>query len=99
MSQLSAKVPPAMAVPPVPPPKIQTEPLQAAPLLKVPPVPSVPPEKTKIKTENNNPLLVTVWTPAGKAMQVQAKDAEHAEFLVWANPKPTNHLRDNKETD
>jgi len=64
MSQLSAKVPPAMAVPPV------------------------PPEKTKIKTENNNPLLVTVWTPAGNPMQVQAKDAEHAAFLIWANPKP-----------
>lgn len=44
----------------------------------------------------NRELIVTVWTPAGKAMQVQARDAEHAAFLVWANPRPTNHRRDDE---
>jgi len=42
----------------------------------------------ELQAENNNPLLVTVWTPAGNPIQVQAKDAEHAAFLIWANPKP-----------
>lgn len=33
-------------------------------------------------------LVVTVWTPAGNPMQVQATDAEHAAFLIRMNPKP-----------
>lgn len=43
----------------------------------------------------NTALLVTVWTLAGNPMQVQARDAEHAAFLIWANPNSTNHRRDN----
>lgn len=40
-------------------------------------------------TESINPeLLVTVWTPAGNSMQVPARDAEHAAFLLKMNPKP-----------
>ena len=40
-------------------------------------------------TESKNPeLLVTVWTPAGNPMQVQAMDTEHAAFLLRMNPKP-----------
>lgn len=40
-------------------------------------------------TESKNPeLLVTVWTPAGNPMQVQASDTEHAAFLIQMNPKP-----------
>jgi len=42
-------------VPPVPPLKIQREPLEGADLLEVPPVPSVPPEKTKTNAENTKP--------------------------------------------
>ena len=37
------------AVPPVPSLKFQREPLQPAPVLEVPPVPSVPPEKHKVE--------------------------------------------------
>ncbi len=33
-------------------------------------------------------LLVTCWTPSGAAMQVQAKNKEHAEFLRRMNPQP-----------
>lgn len=33
-------------------------------------------------------VTVTVWTPAGQAMMIQARDAEHAAFLVTMNPKP-----------
>lgn len=40
-------------------------------------------------TKSKNPeLLVSVWTPAGNQMQVQARDAEHAAFLIRMNPKP-----------
>ena len=40
-------------------------------------------------TESKNPeLLVTVWTPAGNSMTIQARDAEHAAFLISMNPKP-----------
>lgn len=46
-------------------------------------------------TELKNPeLLVTVWTPAGNPMQVQARDTEHAAFLLRMNPKPTHPLTD-----
>ncbi len=46
-------------------------------------------------TESNNPeLLVTVWTPAGNPMVVEARDAEHAVFLVRMNPKPLHPLID-----
>lgn len=39
-------------------------------------------------TESTNPKwLITVWTPAGNPMQVQAKNAEHAAFLLRMNPK------------
>jgi len=39
-------------------------------------------------TESKNPeLLVTVWTPAGNPIEVQAKDAEHAKWLLSANRK------------
>lgn len=34
-------------------------------------------------------LSVTVYTPAGNPMMVQARDAEHAEGLKQMNPKPT----------
>ena len=33
-------------------------------------------------------LIVTVWTPAGNPMTIQARDAEHAAFLIRMNPKP-----------
>jgi hypothetical protein len=45
--------------------------------------------------ESKNPeLLVTVWTPAGNPMQVQARDAEHAAFLLRMNPKPAQPIED-----
>lgn len=37
-------------------------------------------------------LFVTVYTPKGKAMSVQARDAEHAEWLQRMNPNPTPEL-------
>ena len=44
-------------------------------------------------TKSKNPeLLVTVWTPAGNPMQIQARDAEHAAFLVRMNPKPAQPI-------
>lgn len=46
-------------------------------------------------TESRNPeLLVTVWTPARNPMVVEARDTEHAAFLVRMNPKPLNPLID-----
>lgn len=40
-------------------------------------------------TESEIPkLLVTVWTSAGNPMQVEARNAEHAAFLLRMNPKP-----------
>jgi hypothetical protein len=46
-------------------------------------------------TESKNPeLLVTVWTPAGNPMQVEARDANHAAFLVRMNPKPAQPIED-----
>ena len=42
----------------------------------------------RTETANDNPLMVTVWTPAGNPMTVQAQDAEHAAFLIRMNPKP-----------
>jgi hypothetical protein len=37
----------------------------------------------------NEALLVVCYTPAGNSMTVQARDAEHAEWLQRMNPKPT----------
>ena len=46
-------------------------------------------------TESKNPeLLVTVWTPAGNPMQVQARNTEHTAFLLRMNPKPAHPLSD-----
>jgi len=46
-------------------------------------------------TESKNPeLQVTVWTPAGHPMQVQARDAKHASFLLRMNPKPAQPIED-----
>jgi hypothetical protein len=40
-------------------------------------------------TESKNPeLLVIVWTPAENPMVVEARDVEHAAFLVRMNPNP-----------
>ncbi|CAL1241926.1 protein of unknown function [Candidatus Methylocalor cossyra] len=41
-------------VPPVPPPEIVGEPLEAAPFKEVPPVPPVPPEKPKSETDSGS---------------------------------------------
>lgn len=44
--------------------------------------------------ESKNPeLIVTVWTPAGNPMQVQARDSEHAAFLIRMNPKPAHPIQ------
>jgi hypothetical protein len=49
--------------------------------------------------ESKNPqLLVTVWTPAGNQMQVEARDARHAAFLIRMNPKPL-HTTTDQDTD
>ena len=46
-------------------------------------------------TEPKNPqLVVTVWTPAGNQMQVEARDARHAAFLVRMNQKTLHPLTD-----
>ena len=34
-------------------------------------------------------LMVTCYTPNGNPIQVEAKDAEHAEFLRRMNPGPS----------
>jgi len=34
------------------------------------------------------PLSVVCYTPAGNPMTVQARDADHAEWLQRMNPKP-----------
>jgi hypothetical protein len=46
------------AVPQVPPPKNQREPLEAPNLLAIPLVPSIPPEKTKTHAKNSKPAFV-----------------------------------------
>ena len=33
-------------------------------------------------------LLVTCYTPNGTAIQIRAKDPEHAKWLMKMNPKP-----------
>lgn len=39
--------------------------------------------------EPQNPALaVTIWAPTGNPMQVQARDADHAAFLIRMNPRP-----------
>ncbi len=41
------------------------------------------------------PLVVTCYTPAGNPIQVEAKDDEHAAWLLQMNPQPKeyNHVR------
>jgi hypothetical protein len=36
-------------------------------------------------------LMVTCYTPAGNAIEVEAKNPAHAEFLQRINPKPQIH--------
>ena len=36
-------------------------------------------------------LMVTCYTPAGNAVEVEAKNPAHAEFLQRINPKPQIH--------
>lgn len=43
-----------------------------------------------IESLKKEALLVTVWTPAGNPMRVQASDAEHAAFLRRMNPRPAS---------
>jgi len=45
----------------------------------------------EISEPNHDALVVTVYTPAGNALEVEARDEEHAEFLQRMNPKPTLH--------
>jgi len=35
--------------------------------------------------------MVTVYTPAGNALEVEARNPQHAEFLQRMNPKPIIH--------
>lgn len=37
-------------------------------------------------------LLVTCYTPSGEAIQIEAKDHEHAEWLLKVNPKPSGEV-------
>lgn len=36
----------------------------------------------------SEPLIVICWTPAGKALEIQAIDEENAKYLQQVNPKP-----------
>lgn len=44
----------------------------------------------ELKAANDDPLIVTVWTPSGIAMRTRADSPEHAEWLRRMNPKPTH---------
>jgi hypothetical protein len=39
----------------------------------------------------NDALMVTCYTPAGNAVEVEAKNPAHADFLQRMNPKPKLH--------
>jgi len=47
-------------------------------------------ELAKLATYQN--LMVTCYTPSGEALQIMAKDKEHAEWLLKVNPKPTGEV-------
>jgi hypothetical protein len=38
-----------------------------------------------------NAIMVTVYTPAGNALEVEVRSPQHAEFLQRMNPKPIIH--------
>ena len=44
----------------------------------------------ELRAANDDPLIVTVWTPSGIAMRTRADSPEHAEWLRRMNPKPTH---------
>ena len=43
-------------------------------------------------TINIKNLIVTCYTPSGEAIQVEAKDHEHAEWLLKVNPMPASEV-------
>lgn len=40
------------------------------------------------KPVNSEVLIVDCYTPNGQLFKVEARDAEHAAFLIRMNPKP-----------
>lgn len=72
------------AVPPVPSLKFQREPLQPAPVLEVPPVPSTPPEKHKV--EKPAPLGTNDHPTQGPSKVETSRWLGHVARLLGCSP-------------
>jgi hypothetical protein len=96
------------SVPTVPRPGTYRAQLQAAPLLAVPTVPTVPIINKQMQQETQNEvvwlelpdpspgsLMVTCYTPNGNPIEVTATSPEHEKQLRWRNPKPKHRSSTN----